>query len=39
MLDNNQITAAAKVLTEHWHAGTKLGALDGAHTECVGGCE
>jgi len=30
MLDNNQITAAAKVLTEHWHAGTKLGALDGA---------
>ncbi|TWC00867.1 2-keto-4-pentenoate hydratase [Bradyrhizobium macuxiense] len=30
MLDTNQIAAAARVLTEHWHAGTKLGALDGA---------
>ncbi|MCC8967838.1 hydratase [Bradyrhizobium sp. Pear76] len=28
MLDNNQIAAAAKVLHGHWHAGTKLGALD-----------
>jgi len=30
MLDNNQIAAASNVLSEHWHAGTKLGALDGA---------
>ncbi len=30
MLDNNEIAAAAKVLHDHWHAGTKLGALDGA---------
>ncbi|MGY3441599.1 MULTISPECIES: 2-keto-4-pentenoate hydratase [unclassified Bradyrhizobium] len=30
MLDNNQIAAAAKVLSEHWRAGTKLGALDSA---------
>lgn len=30
MLDNNQIAAAAKVLHDHWHAGTKLAALDGA---------
>lgn len=30
MLDTNQIAAAAQVLSEHWHAGTKLGALDGA---------
>ncbi|MDH2382912.1 hydratase [Bradyrhizobium sp. CER78] len=28
MLDTNQIAAAARVLSEHWHAGTKLGALD-----------
>lgn len=27
MLDNNQIAAAAKVLHDHWRAGTKLGAL------------
>ncbi|SED61141.1 2-keto-4-pentenoate hydratase [Bradyrhizobium erythrophlei] len=30
MLDNNQIAAAAKVLHDHWHAGTKLAALDSA---------
>ncbi|MGY3486145.1 2-keto-4-pentenoate hydratase [Bradyrhizobium sp. USDA 4011] len=30
MLDNNQIAAAAKVLRDHWRAGTKLGALDSA---------
>ncbi|HEX7924604.1 MAG TPA: fumarylacetoacetate hydrolase family protein [Bradyrhizobium sp.] len=30
MLDNNQIAAAARVLHDHWHAGTKLAALDGA---------
>ena len=30
MLDNDQIAAAAKVLNDHWHAGTKLGALDAA---------
>ncbi|MBR0898572.1 hydratase [Bradyrhizobium tropiciagri] len=30
MLDSNQITAASKVLSEHWRAGTKLGALDSA---------
>ena len=30
MLDNNQIAAASKVLHDHWHAGTKLDALEGA---------
>jgi len=30
MLDNNQIAAASKTLHDHWHAGTKLGALDDA---------
>src|SRR6201995_1145054 len=30
MLDNNQIAAAAKVLHDDWHAGTKLAALEGA---------
>ncbi|MFQ3456577.1 hydratase [Bradyrhizobium sp. UFLA01-814] len=30
MLDNNQIAAASKVLHDHWLAGTKLTALDGA---------
>ncbi|KRP86689.1 hydratase [Bradyrhizobium pachyrhizi] len=28
MLDNNKIAAASKVLHDHWHAGTKLAALD-----------
>ncbi|MCA3581281.1 MAG: hydratase [Bradyrhizobium sp.] len=30
MPDNNQIAAASNVLSEHWRAGTKLGALDSA---------
>ncbi|MGY2810326.1 2-keto-4-pentenoate hydratase [Bradyrhizobium sp. USDA 4506] len=30
MLDNNKIAAASKILHDHWHAGTKLAALDGA---------
>ncbi|WFU33099.1 hydratase [Bradyrhizobium brasilense] len=30
MLDNNKIAAASKILHDHWHAGTKLTALDGA---------
>jgi 2-keto-4-pentenoate hydratase len=31
MLDKTQITAAAKTLNDHWHAGTKLGNLDATH--------
>ncbi len=28
MLDNNQIAAAARILSDHWRGGTKLGALE-----------
>ncbi len=31
MLDHDQIAAAAKILLDHWQAGSKIGALDTSH--------